>query len=401
MDKEIAELSERAREDAKAYPKKRFVFAQIARYLPQRIFIALVGPRGAGKTIILKQILLETKNCIYISLDTQKPENGIFSFAKQAEEEGVKLLLLDEVHAYPGFEMEIKKISDFLKINVAFTSSSSISLHDSSYDLSRRIRPVYVPPFSLREFIYFEKNESIPPLSFEGLLSETAAKEYYGNTIHSEALFERYLQFRNYPFALGKTDLPPIFRNMLETIINRDIILTGRATPQEAMDMRRLMAFIANSPVENMSYTTIAKNLNITRYKAEKYCELFEKAFVLKRVRPKGTNVLQEPKILLALPYRLLYKNYRDCIGHVREDFFTDSMKFLGFGINYLKSERGRKTPDYVIDDAVIEVGGIGKSPSQFKGYPAKKRIILTHPGKIDALCRPLYMAGMLEKSTM
>ena len=398
MEPELLELSARAKEEGKTYQKRRFMYPEIKQHLPQRIFLALVGPRGAGKTILLKQILSEVDASFYLSLDTQKPENGIFSFAKEAAEQGIKLLLLDEVHAYQGFEMEIKKIFDFLDINIVFTSSSSISLHESSYDLSRRVRLINVPPFSFREFLFFEKGGMVAPLSFEGLLDESTAREYYGKVMHSEALFEQYLQFKNYPFATGKTDLAPVFRTMLETIINKDIVLAGRATAQEAMEIRKLISFIGNSPVENMSYTTIAKNIGITRYKTEKYTELLEKAFVLKCIMPKGSNVMKEPKILLALPYRLLYKNYRDCTGAIREDFFTDSMKYLGFEFNYLKSQRGKKTPDYALNNTVIEVGGTSKNPTQFKGFPSKKNIILTHPGKIDALHRPLFMAGMLEK---
>ena len=396
MDTELTELNAKAREEGGKYEKKRFVYSKVMQYLPQHIFLALVGPRGAGKTIMLKQMLSETDSSFYISLDTQKPENGLFSFAKEASESGVKLLLLDEVHAYPDFEMEIKKIYDFLDIKVIFTSSSSISLHESAYDLSRRVRLLQVAPFSFREFLFFEKTQSFPPLTFDAMVNEKSAREYYGKTMYAEALFERYLHGRNYPFTLGKDDLNPIFRSILETIINKDIILTGRATPNEAMDIRRLMAFVGNSPAEDISYTSLSRNLGITKYKAEKYTELLEKAFVLKRIMPKGSNVLREPKILLALPYRLLYKTYKECLGSLREDFFTDSVKYLGLEPNYLKSSRGKKTPDYTLNDIVIEVGGTSKGISQFKGFFAKKKIILSQPGKIDGLHRPLFFAGML-----
>lgn len=397
METEFLELNARAVEDGRAYPKKRAVWQTINNYCREGIFLALVGPRGAGKTVLLKQMLSQSESAFYVSLDTQKPEEGLFGLAKELSERGVKLLLLDEVHAYPGFDGELKKISDFLKMDVVLTSSSSISLHESAYDLSRRVRIIKIPSFSLREFAFFEKNEALPPLAFEEMMKYESAREYYGRVISVEGSFERYLQGRNYPFAIGKSDVLPLFKSILEKIIQNDIILSGRASPEEALEIRRTLGFVGSSPVEDISYSSVAKNLGITKYKAEKYVELMEKAFVLKRIFPKGSNVTKEPKILLSLPYRLLYRDYKECIGALREDFFVEAFTSLGFELNYLKTARGRKTPDYLAGKTIFEIGGASKGVSQFEGFKGAKKIILTHPGRIDEIRRPLFFAGMLE----
>lgn len=398
MRPEMLELNARARDEGKSYRKKRLLYPRITKHLSERVFLALIGPRGAGKTVILKQLLSEIESSFYISLDTEKPEGGLFAAAKELSERGLKLLLLDEVHYYPGFERELKKIYDFLGLNVVFTSSSAISLHESSYDLSRRVRIIMVPPFSLREFVLFEKGEELPALTFESLLSLERAREYYGKVIHVESLFDAYLCGRNYPFTLGKTDFLPLFRNILETLINNDILFSGRATPDESLEIRKMLGFMGSAPTaEDISYSSIAKNLGTTKYKAEKYVDLMEKAFVLRRVFPRGSNVMKEPKILLSLPYRLLYRSYADCIGALREDFFAESMGNLGIEFNYLKSKRGEKIPDYVMDRVVFEIGGTSKGTSQFKGFASEKKIILTQPGTMDEMRRPLFLVGMLE----
>ena len=66
--------------------------------------------------------------------------------------------------------------------------------------------------------------------------------------------------------------------------------------------------------------------------------------------------------------------------------FFAEAIQNLDFEINYLKSERGEKIPDYLIGETVFEIGGVNKSASQFKGFKAKKQIILTHPGVIEEM---------------
>lgn len=397
MEPEFIELDARAKEEGKNYPKKRFVYSKIEKLLNGRVFIAIVGPRGAGKTVVLRQLLSVTEASFYISLDSKAPLKGIFETAKELEARGIKLLLLDEVHTYPGFDKELKKIYDFLKIKVVFTSSSAISLRELSADLSRRVRLLFVPPFSLREYIYFEKGEEIPSLPLEELLDEEKARQYSGKTMYAESMFEQYLQGRNYPFAIGNIEVLPLFRSMLDKIIGSDLALSGRMLPEETMEARKMLAFIGASPAEGISYSSLSKNLGITKYKAEKYVDLLEKAFVLNRVMPKGTNVMREPKILMCPPYRLLYKKYENCIGALREDFFVEMMIGLGYSLNYLKSGRGKKMPDYVIGETVFEIGGANKGKGQFKGFSAKKRIILTQPGALDTMKRPLYFAGMLE----
>ncbi|MBN2121544.1 ATP-binding protein [Candidatus Micrarchaeota archaeon] len=397
MEAELLELNARAKEDGKLYAKKRFIFAEIERLLKGRAFIAIAGPRGAGKTVALRQLLEKTESSFYLSLDARIPEKGIFETAKELEEKGINLLLLDEVHAYPDFGRELKKIYDFLKIKVVFTSSSAIGLSELSADLSRRAILLRLPPFSLREYAYFEKNEEFPQLELEGIIDEQKAREYYGKTIRAEALFERYLKGGNCPFALGNVEVLPLLRNTLDKIIGSDLTLAGKLSPQEALEAKKMVSFIGKARVDGISYSSLSKNLGITIYKAEKYVRLLEWAFVLKRVMPKGTNVLREPKVLMALPYRLLYADYGECIGALREDFFAEMMGGHGYPINYLKSTRGAKTPDYIVGKTVFEIGGASKGASQFRGIGEKyEKIILTQPGAIGKMKRPLYFAGML-----
>ena len=103
---------------------------------------------------------------------------------------------------------------------------------------------------------------------------------------------------------------------------------------------------------------------------------------------PKGTNVLREPKILLNLPYRLIFKPYDLCTGELKEDFFVEMSRHYGLSVSYLKTLRGRKTPDYYVEEinAVIEIGGKSKSTTQFKGIKNKRKIILTYPGMLDSV---------------
>lgn len=393
----MIEFNNIAKEEGKKYTKKRFIHDKITKHLTEREHTALVGPRGAGKTVLLKQILTENEGAFYVSLDSTKLREGLFKLAKEAYDSGVRILLLDEIHGYPGYDIELKKIYDFLKIKIVLTSSSALVLHELAADLSRRMRIIKIWPFSLREYLFFNKGEKLEPLKFDDLFNKTACQEYYQKTMNAEVEFKNYLQAGNYPLALGREDVLPLFKSMLETVINKDIIRTGKIIHDETLHIAKLMEFLGKSNPEDMSYTSIAKNIGISRYLTEKYLELLEKAFVVHKVLPEGHGVMKEPKILMALPYRLLYRQYDECIGALREDFFVDSFVRSGLDIRYLKTNRGKKTPDYAIDNVVFEIGGKTKGHLQFKGFEMRKKIIFTHPGTLDELKRPLFFAGMLQ----
>lgn len=401
LDPQLRELSEKARREGKEYGKKRWIYPKIKKHVKERIYIALVGPRGAGKSVILKQIHAEAPDSFYLSLDNFIPSPDLYSFAKELEGSGTSLLLLDEVHRYPNWGHELKKIYDFLPaIKIIFTSSSAISLHGESYDLSRRARLIPVHPFSFREYLSFSKGDEYEPLEWESLLDLELSRTFSGRTVHAEVNFGDFLQGGNYPFAFMDRERLPLFSRMLETIITEDLVGSSRLTLEESQEVRRMLSFIGRSPIDGISYSSISKNIGITKFKAQKYVDLMEKAFVLMRVAPKGTNVSKEPKILFMPPYRLLYRQYEECIGALREDFFVDAALRLGVEFSYLKGGEGEKMPDYVLNGIICEIGGAGKSRSQFKGFSAKKKIIFTQPGMIDDMRRPLFFVGMLEEKS-
>ena len=110
--------------------------------------------------------------------------------------------------------------------------------------------------------------------------------------------------------------------------------------------------------------------------------------------------MLKQPKVLMSLPFRLLYREWDQCIGAIREDFFAEMLAMKGYQFHYLKTKRGAKTPDFLVehedDTFVIEVGGKGKGRQQFKGIKVEKKLILSHDPKAGAHSKPLALLGFL-----
>ncbi|MGA1842884.1 MAG: ATP-binding protein [bacterium] len=391
----LLELNELAREDGKRYPKKRGLYSAINDEKGKHI-IGIVGPRGVGKTIILKQMALNRENAFYLSLDTIEEED-LFDVAKTLSERyGVRLLLLDEIHFQKEYEKKLKTIFDFLDIKVIFSSSVALSILESSYDLSRRVKLVNLYPFAFREYLFFKKNVSLPHLTLDDILN----KKWDTRHLRYEFLFEDYLKGGLMPFSLEEPDIFPLLENIIQKIIRKDIPSVASLKTDELFLIEKTLKFIGKSDVDGINYSSVSRNVGITKYKAESYIQLLEKAFVLNVVFPIGTNVLKEPKVLMCLPLRLLYQDVDQALGGMREDFFAEMMRIKGMDFHYLKTRRGAKTPDFLIKqdtgDIIVEIGGKSKGREQFKGIPMGKKLILSHPSTFEGVKRPLFLLGFI-----
>jgi predicted AAA+ superfamily ATPase len=292
----------------------------------------------------------------------------------------IETFFVDEIHFLRGYTAHLKELSDFYRVKIWFTSSSALSLYTSAWDLSRRVVVSPLLPFSFREFLAFRGQPLMPSLPLEQVLTAPIDSEY----LRSAFRFRDYLSGGLYPFTLEPGAQVEQFRSVLKKIIASDIpMCEPRLALDELADIERLMGFVCRSRIDGINYSSLSANLGITKYKAERYVDLLERSFLLRRALPAGTNVLREPKVFVELPYRLLYRSYEESVGELREDFFALAMSQHGASFQYAKSTRGAKTPDFLmtVDEhpVVIEVGGRTKGRSQFKGVDYEKKVVLYH----------------------
>lgn len=395
---ELLELNERAKTDGKRYPRQRDLYHQLHRE-EGRHFIGIAGPRGAGKTILLRQFASEDEEAFYLSADVLEPGTDLVATLKMLNERyGYRTFLIDEIHFLSNYPALLKQLFDFFDPKVIFTSSVALALQASAHDLSRRVRILTLRSFSYREYLRFSADKDLPSISVRDLIDE------YWTPGHLRAgqRFNSYLTGGILPYSLEEPDPLPLLANILEKVVTRDIPAALSLTFDELDRIRLLLKFIGHSTVDGINYSSISRNIGITKYKAAQYVECLERSFILHRVMPAGSNVMKEPKILLAPPYRLLYRTYEDAVGGLREDFVAESLAGAGIPFRYLKSTRGRKTPDFLVEDGgekiVIEIGGRGKGRSQFKGVAADRKLVFAHGASFERNRLPLFLLGYLAR---
>ena len=366
--------------DARRYPQPRFLFQEF-QHTSGRPFVALVGPRGTGKTVMLRQLRARTKDALYVSADTLDRGDRLVDLVRLfLDRYRVQAFFVDEIHYLRDYAAELKEIYDFLPVRIWFTSSVAVSLYGSAADLSRRVRIMELLPFAFREFLQFSGGEPLPLLSLATAFGAPIPAAY----LRTSFRFAEYLTGGLYPFMLQAGSVLDLFGNIVEKVIRGDLPAHDpNLTGADLANIEQLLKFVGRSPIDGINYTSLARNLAITKHKAAQYVGALERACLLRQAFPAGANVLREPKVFMEPPYRLLYRSYEDCIGALREDFFALAMAQHGMPFRYAKSTRGAKTPDFLVTlddrDHVIEVGGRGKGRSQFKGLTYDRKVILFH----------------------
>jgi predicted AAA+ superfamily ATPase len=149
-------------------------------------------------------------------------------------------------------------------LKIIFTSSVALAITQSAFDLSRRINLLRLPLFSFREYIYFTTETLLPPLSLENIIQ----KNWSASHLRYGFLFEKYLCGGILPFSLEEPDPLPLLENILKKILQRDIPSIASIRVEEIALMEKMIRFIGKSTVDGINYSSISKNIGITKYKA-------------------------------------------------------------------------------------------------------------------------------------
>lgn len=397
---ELIRLDRLARRQVKKYPVKRFLFPQL-KYLMTgtRQLLGIAGLRGTGKTILLRQLATDLDQTFYLSADTLPAGVDLFEIASHLEESmTIKFLMIDEIHALKEWQGQLKKIFDFLELRIIFTSSSSLELSEGRYDLSRRLTIQHLPLFSFREYLSFTRKPDLPVLTVEEIIKNH--KEIYRELFSFEPDFRTWSEIGALPACLD-SPLSSIVETTVDKVIQKDMLTVGKLSQEDLLSIRVVLLFIARAGIEGCSYSSISRNTGISKFKAQQFVRMMEAASLLRIVLPYGANVLPEPKIMLAPTLRANLAQGSDIdrlTGAIREEFFIHHVVSADLTVNYLKSMRGQKLPDYVLflkdRKVIVEIGGAGKTSSQFKGIDEKEKLILTQPGA--KLGIPLILFGFL-----
>jgi hypothetical protein len=335
--------------------------------------IGIKGARGVGKTTLLLQYIkqnLPISQTLYVSLDNiYFSSNLLVDLADEFVKIGGAYLVLDEVHRYSNWSIEIKNIYDTHKnLKVIFTGSSILNIDHKKADLSRRVVFYEMPGFSLREYVNIKTDNSFEAISFEAILSNH--QEFSINIVkHVKpiALYNDYIRTGYYPFFLENE---ATYHKKIEEIINVvmeiDIPQSFKISLHSIEKMKKLLYIISSSTPFKPNIVKLSEKIGATRNTIKTYLHYLERAKVIQLLqsKTKGVSILQKPeKIYLHHPNLMFaFAHEKSNIGTLRETFFYNQ---LGVFENLTSSKKA----DFIVNDKyTIEVGGKNKDKSQIAG---------------------------------
>ncbi len=364
-------------EELKNYQRKLFkkVDFKYKRYFHNlnmnKKLVGIIGARGVGKTTFLIQYLKELdlpfSKKLYISADLIAIPS-LYEVAEAFSKEEGEVLIIDEIHKYKNFELELKKIYDLLDIRVIFSGSSALKLDNAKADLSRRAIVYEVEGLSFREFVELNKNITLPSFTLEEILQnhEDIAYELL-NKFNLTLNYKEYIKSGYYPFYFeDKDDYLLRLNETINTVIEVDIPSIFPIEYDSINNLKKLVRLICASH----PYTPNLKELLVKMNMQDNYKGLYRfleylnraKVFNIIRAKIKGDNIFTKPEKIYLNNTNLHYV-YCDAhnIGTSREVFFTSMLKVKH---NLTIPKKG----DFMVDDKYIfEVGGKSKSFKQIK----------------------------------
>jgi predicted AAA+ superfamily ATPase len=360
--------------------------------------IAIYGARGVGKTTMLleylKELLLQDKKALYISLDYPFLSGiDLVDVVEEFVESGGEYLLLDEVHRYYDFSSHLKTIYDLFDIKVIITGSSAISLLNAKSDLSRRVTLYNLDGFSFREFLELKYHTKLEVFSLEDILKNhiKIAQNLKLKSVLSD--FKEYLEVGYYPFYFDKRF--SYYQNLLNTInltIDIDLTSLGLVEQKYTYKLKKLLEVVCESKPFEVNYTKIAQMAEISRVKLYDYISYLNDSQMLLLVdeKTKGLKKLSKPAKIYLNNTNLLYAYCQNQeIGTIRETFFANQVSSK-YRLNISKDG------DFLIENIyTVEIGGAKKSFNQIKDV--KNSFVVADDIEIGFGSKiPLWLFGFL-----
>jgi len=349
---------------------KRYLFHQI--HWKARL-IGIKGARGTGKTTLLLQWLksldLPINTATYFSLDDLYfTKYTLKETAVNFYKGGGKILVLDEVHKYPNWSVELKNLYDFYPdLQIVFTSSSIIELSKQEGDLSRRALIYELQGLSYREFLNLKYNYNLPSIELDSIIKNPSAyQKGIPKSFRPLQHFSEYLDTGYYPFTITEPETAhQRINQMIRTIVEYDMAELPEFDIRNAKKMLQLAFIIAQQVPFKPNISELAIKTGIHRNTLNNYLQFLERAALIHLLQPAGisTATLQKPeKIYLNnsnLMAALALENNN--IGTQRETFLLSMLKpFHKVSMT--------KIGDFLINYTLtFEVGGRNKTQHQIK----------------------------------
>ncbi len=238
--------------------------------------VALLGPRQCGKSTLVKHLIKDNANSIFLDLerpsDLRKLDDAEWFLTTQRG----KLICIDEIQRKPELFPLLRNLVDEWNYNGAFLVLGSASrdlLKQSSESLAGRISYKKLSPFLWTE-------------------------------LNGKFSLDNYYSKGGFPRSILSDELEVSFewrQDFIATFLERDLNQWRGFTPAT---MRRLWQMLAHLNGQTVDYSTLAKSLGVSSVSVKNYIDLLESTFMVDvipcYISNLGKRLVKAPKVYIS-----------------------------------------------------------------------------------------------------
>ncbi len=256
---------------------ERMLSKKILRDLSWSPIVGLLGSRQVGKTTLVKHLQSQiAKPTLYLDLELREDWFKLEDAQSYLSSHSEKCIIIDEIQVRPELFALLRALTDQKREPARFLLLGSASPHIvklNTETLAGRIAYHELPPFSFSEVRHlFQQEEHWLRGGFPGSL---LAKE---------------------PFISRKW-----LDDFTETFIHRDLSRLGFALPEGIL--RNMLSMLAHLHGSMVNASALAASLGVSQPTVNKYLELLEGSFLIRRLPPYfvnlGKRLTKSPKLYL------------------------------------------------------------------------------------------------------
>lgn len=292
----------------------RLLEEKIIKFLPRREFLAIVGPRQAGKTTLLKHLeSIVKKSQKSVKFMTFEKKADLVLFEDNIEDfkdliTPYDYVIIDEFQYALEGGQKLKYLFDTLKTKFIISGSSSLELtfRTGKYMIGRLFK-FELWPFSFREFVSVKDKELYHLLNkrLKGVsLLNFKRQQGFGSEINRRLsiLLEEYLIYGGYPavvLAKTKIEKQKILESIVESYYLREVSsLLKLASEDKLIKLQRALALQIGNLV---NYRELSNILGLNYKELIKHLNILEKTYMVELIKPfftnKRTELVKNPKI--------------------------------------------------------------------------------------------------------
>lgn len=316
--------------------------------------IGIKGTRGVGKTTFLLQYAKEKfgtdRSCLFINMNNfYFASHGLIDFAKKFQDQGGKVLLIDQVFKYDNWSKELKKCYDkFPDLKIVFTGSSVMRLKKENTELRNIVKSYNLRGFSFREFLNHNTGMKFQSYTLEEILTshEKIAKGIVSKVKPLDYI-QDYLHHGFYPFFLEKRNFSENLLKTMNMMIEVDILLIKQIELKYLSKIKKLLYALAVDGPVAPNVSKLAKTINTSRATVMNYIKYLADARLINLVYPIGESFPKKPSKVMMHNTSLMHSIYPIKVDEqdIIETFFVNCMW------KDHKVSQGSKMVPYVIDE--------------------------------------------------